>query len=52
MIDGGLVERAFTIGGDIHRVRLFAQAFGDESGDTGFVFHQQDTHSLILTGAR
>ena len=45
MIDGGLVKRAFAIAGDIHRVGLLAQAFGDESGDTGFVFHQQDAHS-------
>jgi hypothetical protein len=51
VIDGGLVKSAFSIGGDIHRVRLFAQSFGDESGNAGFVFHQQDAHSLILTGA-
>ena len=46
VVDGGLVERAFAIAGDIHRVGLFAQALGDESGNTGFVFHQQNPHSF------
>ena len=46
MVDGRLVEGALAIGGDIHGVGLFAQALGEESGEAGFVFHQQNAHSL------
>ena len=46
VIDGGLVKRALAIGGDIHRVGLLAQSFRDKSGNTAFVFHQQDAHSF------
>ena len=43
-VDGGLIERLFAVAGDIHRIGLFAQAFGDEPGHTLFVLHQQDAH--------
>ena len=46
VVDGGLVKRALAIGGDIHGIGLLAQSFRDKSGDTAFVFHQQDTHSF------
>ena len=48
MIDGGLVKRVFAIARDVHRMGLLAQAFGDKSGNTGFVFHQQDPHSFYF----
>ena len=46
MIDGGLVERALAIAREIHRVGLFAQALRDKSGNTRFVFHQENPHSF------
>ena len=44
LVDGGLVERLFAVAGDIDGIGLFAEAFGDKSGDPGFVFNQQDAH--------
>ena len=46
MIDGSLVKRPFAIAGEIHRVGLFAQALRDKSGNTRFVFHQENAHSF------
>ncbi len=46
MVDGGLVERAFAVAREIHGVGLLAQALRDKSGNTRFVFHQENSHSF------
>ena len=45
LVDGGLVQGLFAVAGDIDGIGLFAEAFGDKSGDPGFVFDQQDAHA-------
>src|SRR5271157_4075085 len=45
LVDGGLIQGLFAVAGDIDGVGLFAEAFGDEAGDSGFVFNQQDPHA-------
>jgi hypothetical protein len=44
LIDGGQIERLFAILCDVDRVGLLPESLGDESGDSGFVFHQQNAH--------
>jgi hypothetical protein len=45
LVDGGLVEGLFAVAGDIDGIGLFAEAFGDKSGDPGLVFNQQNPHA-------
>ncbi len=47
-IDRRLIQGAFSVGRNIHRVSLLPQALGQESGDADFVFHQQNTHALLF----
>jgi hypothetical protein len=35
-----LIERSVTVAGDIYRVGVLAQAFGDNLRHAGFVFNQ------------
>ena len=36
--------RGVAVPGDVHRVRLLAQALGEHVRRVGFVFDEQDTH--------
>jgi hypothetical protein len=42
------VEAFDAIGRHVYGVGLLAQAFGQESGDPSFVFHQQNSHALSI----
>jgi len=43
-VDQGNIERLLTVRGRIHGMRLLAQTFGDEIGNSRIVFHQENAH--------
>jgi hypothetical protein len=46
-----LEEGSVAVNGNVHRVRLFTEAFGQHTSCSGFVLNQQNPHVKTLFGS-